>query len=563
MKLQTLLKTTTIITSILFLLTVWTIYQLSESVKQEEQAYNMQAELVLLSTKLGDSSDYLTNEVRAYTQFGDKKHFNNYWKEVNETKTRDHVVERLHELEVPIDFINLIELASANSNKLISLEEQAMAAVEKGNLNIARTLVFGPDYDNGKNIIAEPIHEFNDKIQHWTNTILNDAKKAVQVSFFIMISSATLVIISLAVTFYLLFIKIKPLSQLSQMAEKISRGDLNVTRIQTTSKDEIADLSHSFNMMADNLRNLIYTVKQASENLASSSEQLLASAEQTNEATQQVTFSIDEISTGADTQLKQVQDSNLAINEISEGIQVIATTTSTVAKASEETTHKAQQGESTINKAVTQMKTIEENVTRTSKSLQTLDDRSKEIEKIVIAITAISSQTNLLALNAAIEAARAGEHGKGFAVVADEVRKLAEQSNQSATQITQIIQSIQADTVATVDQMNIVSEDVLTGVTIIENTGKSFQEILESAQSVSSKIQEVSAISEQMASGTEQVTETFNEVTRITELATTKTQTVAGLAEEQSASMQEITASAESLSKLASELSEQVGKFRL
>ncbi len=563
MKLNTLLKITALITTILFLLTGWTFYYLAGSINQEQQAHETQKELIELSMKLQNASDFLTNEVRAYTQFGSRVHYDNYWKEVNETKTRDQVVARFQELEVPHQLLDLIELAAANSNELIALEERAMEEVEKGSLNIARTLVFGPEYDKGKKLISETIAEFNDLLQQWTDSQIIDAEKRVQISFLIMISSSILVIISIAATFILLYKRLKPLSQLSEMAEEISRGNLDVTMIDANSKDEIAHLSRSFNRMADNLRNLIQTVKQASENLASSSEQLLASAEQTNEATQQVSSSIDEIATGADTQLRQVQDSTIAISTISDGIQAIATTSSTVAKASIETTNKAQLGESAINQAVTQMRTIEGNVTRTSHSLQTLDERSKEIEKIVVAITAISSQTNLLALNAAIEAARAGEHGKGFAVVADEVRKLAEQSNQSATQITQLIQSIQADTQATVNQMNVVSEDVLSGVTIIENSGIAFKDILDSAQSVASKVQEVSAISEQIASSTEQVTASFEDVNQITELATTKTQTVAGLAEEQSASMQEITASAETLSKLASELAEEVGKFRL
>ncbi|MFN7251836.1 MAG: methyl-accepting chemotaxis protein [Anaerobacillus sp.] len=563
MKLTTLLKTTTVIIALLFILTGWTMFQLSKSLEKEKHAFNLQTELTMLSIELQDSSDYLTNEVRAYTQFGLSIHYNNYWKEVNETKTRDRVVARFNELQVPNELISLIELAAENSNDLILLEEQAMDLVEKGNLEMARTIVFGASYEVGKLLIAESIDEFNEKLEQWTNSIVSEAERDVNFSYFVMITSSILVFISLALAFFFIHIKLIPLGKLSKMAEQIAKGDLNVSSLKVKSKDEVAQLSRSFNIMADNLRNLIQTVKQASENLAASSEELLASAEQTNGATQQVCTSIDEIATGADVQLKQIQDSTVAINEVSNGIQTIANASSAVSKASEETTYKAQLGEGNITQAVTQMRTIENNVIITSKSIKALDERSKEIEKIVVAISDISNQTNLLALNAAIEAARAGEHGKGFAVVADEVRKLAEQSSKSATQITELIQSIQSDTLTTVDQMNTVSEDVLHGVSIIENTGQAFKEILDSAQSLASVVQEVTSITEEIAASTEQVASSFVDVNSITEQATSKTQMVAGLAEEQSASMEEITASAETLSKLASELSEEIGKFRL
>ncbi|WP_456279496.1 methyl-accepting chemotaxis protein [Bacillus sp. AK128] len=354
----------------------------------------------------------------------------------------------------------------------------------------------------------------------------------------------------------------KPLASLTAFAEQIATGDLNIQVTQPKSKDEIGRLTLSFIAMHDSLRNLLFSVNQASENVAASSQELLASAEQTTNATQQVATSIDEISSGADVQLKQVQESNQALDEVANGIQLIANTSSAVAKASEETTIKSEAGTNSIHEAVSQMKAIETNVNTTAKSIQTLDERSKEIEKIVSAITNISSQTNLLALNAAIEAARAGEHGKGFAVVADEVRKLAEESNQSAQQITQLIQSIQSDTLSTVEQMKTVTEDVVTGVSIIEKTGFVFEDILKSAQNVANQVEEVSAVSEQMAASANQVTQSFESVNEISENATARTQTVAALAEEQTASMEEISASAETLSKLAQDLQEQVNKFK-
>lgn len=561
MKLKTLLRIMLVFTSLLILLTGWSMFMLNKNLNEKEISLALREESKLLSIEFQGASDYLTNEMRSYTQFGEKKFHDNYMKEVNETKTRDGVLERLKELKVPSELLELIELANQKSNDLVTLDEQVMSAVEDDNLILARSIAYGAKYEAGKKFLAEPIQEFNDKLDKWTSSKVRLAEEQVYISFIIMIVCSILVLISIITTFAIIFKKLKPLTNLAHTADQISKGNLDVAVINVKSKDEIAQLSNSFNMMIESLRNLILTVRNTGENLASSSQEMLAGTEQTTLATQEVSASIDEISSGAEVQLKQVQDSADAMKEVSEGIQVIANTTSSMSTSSEVMTTKAKVGEKNINKAVTQMKTIEQNVSSTSHSIKNLDQRSKEIEKIVVAITDISSQTNLLALNAAIEAARAGEHGKGFAVVADEVRKLAEESNQSANQITQLIQSIQTDTLATVDQMRTVSEDVVNGVNIIEETGTAFKDILESAQEVASQVQEVSAVSEQIAAGTKQVTVAFNEVNSITKNATSKTQTVAGLAEEQSASMEEIAASAESLSKLAEDLTKEISRF--
>ncbi|MGD6967731.1 methyl-accepting chemotaxis protein [Rossellomorea vietnamensis] len=562
MKISTLLKRTAILIGILFGFLAWSIYSLEVNIEKQQKAAQTEKQAATLTIQLQSASDYLTDQVRTYTQYGETKYYDNYWKEVNETKTSDKIVAELEKMKVPADLLKLVEESEQNSNALIALEEKAMEYVKSGDLTLARSLVFGTQYDNAKELVAKPLNQFNSELDKWTGNKVIEAENDLMKSNIIMIISAILVLLTVIFTFVLLFRKIKPLSTLSHLAQTIADGDLNVEEIKTKSKDEVAVLTKSFNKMSHNLKSLLQSVHQASENVAASSEQLLASAAQTNTATQQVSASVDEIASGGEHQLRQVQESTQAITEVAGGIQLIANTSASVGKSSDETSQKSQTGEDNITQALSQMKTIEQNVSKTAHAIKKLDDRSKEIENIVAAITNISSQTNLLALNAAIEAARAGEHGKGFAVVADEVRKLAEESNKSAQQITGLIQSIQADTLTTVDQMNQVTEDVNTGVSLIEHTGRTFKDILESAQNVASQVQEVTGVSEQMAASAQQVSASFEAFSSISENAASRTQTVAGLAEEQSASMEEITASAESLSKLAQDLQEQLGRFK-
>lgn len=563
MKISTLLKTTAIIMSILLILSGWSLFSLIGDMKKQTDALKMDKELEVLATQLQGASDYLTNEVRAYTQFGEQKYYDNYWKEVNETKTRNMVVERLQELKVPNELLDLIELAQANSNNLIKLEEQAMEAVANNDLAHARELVYGTDYQSGKEIIAQPLNEFRTQLQEWTASKIIETENTVSNKTMILITSILLVGLAIMLTFILLSIKLKPLGALTESAKQLALGNLKFNSLPVRSKDEVATLTKSFNSMSSQLREVLLTVNKASENLAASSEELSASTEQTNFVTQQVNKAIEEVVNGTSKQSQHIEESTIAIKEVLQGIQVIADSTSAVAASSEDTTLKSHLGEENINKAISQMKTIEGTVKETAESVLMLSVRSKEIEEIITTITNISGQTNLLALNAAIEAARAGENGKGFAVVADEVKKLAEESSRSAQQITDIIQSIQKDTLTAVNQMNEVTKNVLTGVTIIQHTGNSFAEILESAGDVSGKIQEISAVSAQIATSTEQVVNSFNTVNLIAKNTTTQTSNVSASAEEQLATMDEIASSTEALTQLALELNDQLTKFQL
>ena len=563
MKINTLLKITIGILCILVSICVWSLFSLISDMEVENKTLKLDKEMEVLATKLQGASDYLTNEVRAYTQFGDQKHYDNYWEEVNETKTRDQVVEQLQKLQVPNELLSLVEQAQNNSNNLIRLEEQAMEAVANNNLTLARQLVYGKDYAEGKEIIAEPLNRFKTELQQWTNGKIISAEEDVQTKLTILISSFITVVIALAIAFTILTRKLKPLGKLNTMANQFASGNLKYEVMNIQSKDEVATLSQSFQTMASQLREILLTVHKTSENLAASSEQLLAGTEQTNSITQQVNRAIDTVAVDTSQQSAYIEKSANVLHEVLEGINVIANSVDTVSKSSEDTTSKSHIGAKQIQEAIIQMKSIEQIVHKTATSVQMLSERSKEIEEIMSTIKAISEQTNLLSLNASIEAARAGEHGKGFAVVANEVKKLAEQTNVSAQHITNIIESIQQDTNAAVSQMEGVTKQVVNGVSLIEETGNSFNDILHSSNNALNKIKEMVAISKTIAGNTAQVADAFSAVNNFAKNTTTQTHTVSALAEEQLATMEEIAASTEGLTKLAYELNSELTKFKL
>jgi len=188
---------------------------------------------------------------------------------------------------------------------------------------------------------------------------------------------------------------------------------------------------------------------------------------------------------------------------MSAGIQQVATNTNLVAGKSAQAAETAKEGGKSVEKAVNQMTKIEQTVNNSSQVVATLGARSKEIGQIVDTISGIAGQTNLLALNAAIEAARAGEQGRGFAVVADEVRKLAEQSHDAAKRISTLISEIQGDTDKAVVAMSEGTREVKIGTEVVTTAGNAFRERAILVTEVSNQVKEISAAIQQMAGGSQ------------------------------------------------------------
>ncbi|WP_390622438.1 methyl-accepting chemotaxis protein [Bacillus massilinigeriensis] len=313
--------------------------------------------------------------------------------------------------------------------------------------------------------------------------------------------------------------------------------------------------------MLAHIKDVIMKVREASDMVAASSEELLASAEQTSSATEHIAEASSELAIGADNSVKGAENASISMGDVAIGIGSITDSISNVTDHSKVTSSESEKGNEAITKTIEQMGTINETVMFSSDVIKELGTRSEEIEKIVGVISGISDQTNLLALNAAIEAARAGEHGKGFAVVADEVRKLAEESRKSAEQITNLIRDIQENTNNAVISMGKCTDEVQTGMVLVNHTGDSFKKILNSALDVSKQVEEVSSSITHMSSSVENMAISMAEVSINAENAAQKSQSVAAGAEEQLASMEEITASANSLAHMADDLRKMVGSF--
>jgi len=356
---------------------------------------------------------------------------------------------------------------------------------------------------------------------------------------------------------------LRRLHNIVKAADQVAQGNLSLNLLNSSEKDEFGQLSSSFNAMTVNLRNLVQRVFESSEQVAESSREMLIITEQNSEASTQIAVSIEKVATGSESQVSSVAETANAIEQLSARTQQVAATSNDIALLTARTAQTTEKGQEAINKVVMQMDSINQKTGQVQQSVQKLAESSDQISEIINVITGITEQTNLLALNAAIEAARAGEQGRGFAVVADEVRKLAEQSKEAAQQIAMLIQANGENIYEAVKAMDDEIKDVQAGISIVDTAGKSFLEITELVLQVSNQLQEISATTQEMASGTEQIVSSIQDIDRISQVTANQTQTVSAAIEEQTASLEQINLSSNGLVTMVQDLQKIVNTFKL
>lgn len=344
--------------------------------------------------------------------------------------------------------------------------------------------------------------------------------------------------------------------------KKMAEGDLS-GQFMLDTRDELRYVGEAVNDMAGSLNRLLLHNQEISEQVAAASEELSALAVESTAVTQRMAGSVNAIDDGADRQQKASQENAQAMDEVAAAINRIAETASGVSEAAMDISTGARIGEERLQDTFTQMNSIHRAVHRSSELTLQLNERSNEIDSIVSVIMEISSQTNLLALNANIEAARAGEQGRGFMVVANEVRKLADQTTGSAQKIAALVGNVRTllseVTASMVESTSVTEKGMAANKEAVEAIGK----VLQSIGQVAEDIQEVSAAAEQVSASAQEVTASISEMKEITGNTANEARSVADATEEQLSSMEEVQASSEALSINAQQLQDELRKFKL
>lgn len=407
---------------------------------------------------------------------------------------------------------------------------------------------------------ADKLVDLNVEAAEKNNQTNQQNKQSASVIMNILTVSA--IVRGIGISYIIMILITKPLKEMKELIEEAEQGNFS-KRGTYQSTDEIGLLMASFNQMLEGLKNLISEVSQKSEHVAASSEELSASAEMTSKATDHITNTIQELVAGTDRQLTSVSSTVEVMNDMADEINQTTLTSQHIADASVVTSEKAQEGYETIENAIVQMNSINKTVHGLGEMIKNLDERSREISSTTKVINDVSNQTNLLALNAAIEAARAGDYGSGFAVVAGEVKQLAERTTESSQEISSLIESIQNETQLAVSSMQKVSTEMTEGIEKVNNAGITFEQISQGIDDVSRNLLEVSAAAQQVSASTDHIKQSIGVVSEVVDITVTSTEEVSASTEEQLASMQEIALTSVELAKIAEELQTLISKFKI
>lgn len=353
-----------------------------------------------------------------------------------------------------------------------------------------------------------------------------------------------------------------PMRQLNEQVAALATGDFTVKGTYT-SKDEFGQLSTSFNQMIDQLSAVLHQVQGSAKLIDETSVQLGNNVDESSGAMAHVVQSVQQITEDAETAQSKLQNNVASIQQVTAQFEVMKQHVEELNNLSNIAYEAANTGTSTITANVDQMEHIRTSVEQSNDVIQTLANRISEVDQILKVITGIADQTNLLALNAAIEAARAGEHGKGFAVVADEVRKLAEQSLEAANSIGTILSTIKSDTAHSVSIMEVVLNDAHNGITTTEHTAQQFNEIVQHTENMTPRITTISSNIHDITREIEAINNNGEELLAVATQNAQNAELVSASTEEQSASLDEIHQSSNGLTQIASDLNKTVQQFKV
>lgn len=355
----------------------------------------------------------------------------------------------------------------------------------------------------------------------------------------------------------------RPLQTVTTRMKLMADGDFSGLALETNLQDEIGQLTTATNEMSHYMRGLLQDIHGVSQNVTEQSSGMTHASTEIMEGSAQIASTMESLADGAEQQANRAGDLTHQMTLFSSRVGDANANGTAIEKASSEVLGMTNEGASLMGSSTAQMAKVDQIVSEAVRKVEGLDTHAKKISELVSVIQDIAAQTNLLALNAAIEAARAGEHGKGFAVVADEVRKLAEQSSNSVTNITDIVENIQRESFAVSSSLQAGYEEVEQGTAQIKVTGETFERIRLAVSEMVHQVQEVSTNLEAIEADTSNMSQAIQEISAISEESAAGVEETTATTIETNAAIEEVARSAHELENMAEGLDQLVNRFKV
>ncbi|QIC49535.1 HAMP domain-containing protein [Lysinibacillus sphaericus] len=545
-----------IVITIMALYIVYNYFAIQQSNNATEQMVSQELQLLTIDYEQAQTIDLRIAAARGYILSGNEKYKTIF--QDNVARAASNEKQRLA-LTSSEDFSKLAEMAK-EWNRYI--EQQVFAIYGQGNAKLAIQNM--TKMDATATTIREGYEDLAKQRKQAINEVGADVMVAGQNKQLIGIVVGILIFV-IAIIVELLSARgiSRPIITLTERLQQMTNGDLSGPPLKIQSKDEVGQLMAATNTMADILNRLLQHIQTVSNDVATQSEELLQSTTEVKTGTEQIVNTMTEIAGGTEELASHTTAIATSMNDFAGKVTAVHQSNKDVQHYSQDVKALAKEGRDLMSSSTKQMGAIQRIVKDAVDQVDGLSKQTQEISKLVTVIQSIASQTNLLALNAAIEAARAGEQGKGFAVVADEVRKLAEQVSFSVGDITNIVRNIQDDSNRVTASLEQGYGEVEKGTRQITTTNATFHHIADAIEAIATNIEQTSSELDDVVHNTDTINKSVDEMAAISEQSAAGIQETSATIEQAASSMEEIKHSSEYLAEMAEQLNSLIRRFKL